>query len=439
MSRSASTLGQLWWQWLPTSLGSSMLVLEIPVVAAAVARSGSSDRAIAALGIAVAVIVVVNGPALALAPLVVTLDGRYARRSIHRYALAVGAAATVVVAVLGLSRPALAALFSLDAATTRDAGAALLALAPASLVVAIRRYLHGRFIALGATGGIGVATGVRLIASATFAWCTAPFVDSGAAWGAGALTLGACAEATTLALRLRRVGAAEDSSGDSGDAPRAGAVAIGVAHLPMAAARMLNMVPQLITTIGIAHAAASLASLAAWPILYGLLSLFTGPMADYETVGTAALRRDPADPVPRRLGAVLVGAVTVAYGIVLFTPLHDLYLRHFSQLTGEPLRLALTWSVCTLLIPAGWVVRGYLRARAMGGGRPRLLAYGVGTHLAGLVSVLAGTIVAGLPGVACAALAVFGGVLAETVSLAISERRHRVREVRPERSEAEVG
>lgn len=436
MSRGTSTLGQLWWQWLPTSLGSSMLVLEIPVVAAAVARSGSSDRAIAALGIAVAVIVVVNGPALALAPLVVTLDGRYARRSIHRYAMAVGVAATVVVAVLGLYRPALVALFSLDAATTRDAGGALLALAPASLVVATRRYLHGRFIALGATGGIGVATGVRLIVSATFAWCTAPFVDSGAAWGATALTLGACAEAGTLALRLRRAGRAEDSRAD---APRAGARVLGAAHLPMAAARMLNMIPQLITTIGIAHAATSLASLAAWPILYGLLSLFTGPMADYETVGTAALRRDPSDSVPLRLGAVLVGVVTVAYGFVLFTPLHHLYLRHFSQLTGEPLRLALTWSVCTLLIPAGWVVRGYLRARALGGGRPRILAYGVGTHLAGLVSVLVGTIVAGLPGVACAALAVFGGVLAETVSLAIADRRYPVRQVRPERLEADVG
>ncbi|MTK02056.1 hypothetical protein [Micromonospora sp. CP22] len=435
MSRSSSTLGQLWWQWLPTSLGSSLLVLEIPVVAAAVARSESPDRALAALGIAVAVIVVVNGPALALAPLVVTLDGRYARRSIHRYAMAVGIAATVVIAVLGLYRPALAALFSLDEATSRDAGAALLALAPASVVVASRRYLHGRFIAFGATGGIGVATGVRLVASATFAWCTAPFVASGAAWGAAALTLGACAEAATLALRLRGVRAVEDHIAD---APAAGLGVISAAHLPMAAARMLNMIPQLITTIGIAHAATSLASLAAWPVVYGLLSLFTGPMGDYETVGAAALRRNPADPVPRMLGALLVGVITVAYGFVLFTPLHSLYLHNFSQLTGEPLQLALIWSVATLLIPAGWVVRGYLRAGALAGGRPRILAYGVGVHLAGLVSVLVATVMAGLPGLACAALAVLGGVLAETVGLALSDRRHRVGDVRAGRTQADV-
>ncbi|MBQ1017637.1 hypothetical protein KBX71_07110 [Micromonospora sp. D93] len=424
MSQNRATLGGLWWQWLPTSLGSSMLVLEIPVVAAAVARSESAGRAIAALGIAIAVIVVVNGPALALAPLVVTLDGRYARRSIRRYTLVLGVSAAVVVAALGLCRPVLVALFDLDAETIRDAGAALLALAPASVVVAIRRYQHGRLIALGATGGIGVATAVRLVASATFAWCTAPFVESGAVLGAAALTIGACAEASTLALRLRRVRVGEESHAD---APPAGLGVIGAAHLPLAATRVLNMIPQLITMVGIAHAVGSLSSLAAWPVVYGLLSLFTGPLADYETVGAAALRRDPTDPVPGRLGAVLVAGVTTVYGLVLFTPLLAAYLGSFSGLTGDPLRLALTWSMCTLLIPAGWVARGYLRAGAMAGGGSQVLASGIAVHLAGLVAVLAGTLVAGLPGLACASLAVLGGVLGETAGLAIAARRHRVR------------
>ncbi|NMO50540.1 hypothetical protein HH310_04945 [Actinoplanes sp. TBRC 11911] len=423
-----SSLGKLWWQWLPTSLGSSMLVLEIPVVAAAVARSGSTTQAVAALGIAVAVIVVVNGPSLALAPLVVILDSRYARRSVRRYAVALGIAAAVVVAAVGLCRPLLTSLFHLDAATARDAGWALLVLAPASVAVASRRFQHGRLVAAGATGGIGVATGVRLAVSATFAWCVAPFVSSGAVVGAFALTLGACAEATTLAMRLRRIDTGRDT------APPTGLRSIGTAHLPLAAVRVLNMVPQLLTTIGIGYAAGSLSSLAAWPIVYGLLSLFTGPTADYETVSTAALLRDPADATPRRLGTLLVCVVTAGYGIALFTPLRDWYMSGFSGLDDHALDVALAGSLWTLLIPAGWVVRGYLRATTMATGRTRILSYGVGVHLTGLAVVLAALVAAGLPGVTCAALAVFGGVLTETIGLALPQVLRR-----PLRTEQTVG
>ena len=419
----------LWWQWLPTSLGSSMLVLEIPVVAAAVVRSGSGTRGLAALGIGVAVIVVANGPALALAPLVVTLDGRVARRSLRTYTAVVGLVAAVLVAVLGLCRPVLAGLLDLDPATARDAAAVLLVLAPASIVVALRRYQHGRLIAIGATAGIGVATAVRLAASAAFAWAVVPFTASGAVLGGAALTLGACAEATVLAVALRRSRAAagERRAQRAADpVPPAGLRAIGATHLPMAATRVLNMIPQLIMVVGIAHAPHSLASLATWPVVYGLLSLFTGPLADFETVGTAALRSDPLDPEPRRLARVLVVVVTVLYGAVLLSPLLRLYLSGFSQLSGEPLDLGLTWAVCTLLVPAGWVVRGYLRATVLAGGRYGSLGYGVGVHLAGLMVFLAITIGAGLPGVACAGLAVFGGVFVEIGSLAIAARRGRI-------------
>ncbi|GAA5133277.1 hemerythrin domain-containing protein [Pseudonocardia adelaidensis] len=61
--------------WLPTAFGASVLVAEIPLVYAAAARSADGDRALAALGIRVAVLVVVNTPALAPAPLVAVEAG----------------------------------------------------------------------------------------------------------------------------------------------------------------------------------------------------------------------------------------------------------------------------------------------------------------------------------------------------------------------------
>ena len=71
MSGPRSTRG-LFALWLSTGLGATALMAEIPVVIAAVARSADGGRALAALGIGLSIIVLVNSPALAVTELVVT-------------------------------------------------------------------------------------------------------------------------------------------------------------------------------------------------------------------------------------------------------------------------------------------------------------------------------------------------------------------------------
>lgn len=79
-----------------------MLVVEIPVVAAAAARSTDGGSALAAVGIGMAILVVVNTPALALTPLVTTEMERRGGRRLWRYTLAVGLSATGVLLLLAL-------------------------------------------------------------------------------------------------------------------------------------------------------------------------------------------------------------------------------------------------------------------------------------------------------------------------------------------------
>jgi MFS-type transporter involved in bile tolerance (Atg22 family) len=89
--------------WLPTAFGASVLVAEIPVVYAAAARSTDGARALAALGICLAVLVVADTPGLALAPLVAV---EAERRGLRRYALAVGALGALALLLLGVVPPA---------------------------------------------------------------------------------------------------------------------------------------------------------------------------------------------------------------------------------------------------------------------------------------------------------------------------------------------
>jgi hypothetical protein len=149
--------------WLPTAFGASVLVAEIPVVYAAAARSTDGARALAALGICLAVLVVVNTPALALAPLVAV---EAERRGLRRYALAVGAVGALVLLLLGAVPPAadvVRIVFGLDAELLRHVRDGLVALAPNAIGVALRRDLHGRFVHAGRTGPIVAATAVRIV------------------------------------------------------------------------------------------------------------------------------------------------------------------------------------------------------------------------------------------------------------------------------------
>jgi hypothetical protein len=88
--------------WLPTVFGASMLVVEIPLVAAAAARSTDGGDALAAIGIGMSLLVVVNTPALAVAALVAGERNRRDPRQLWRHTLTVGAAGTAVLLALAL-------------------------------------------------------------------------------------------------------------------------------------------------------------------------------------------------------------------------------------------------------------------------------------------------------------------------------------------------
>jgi hypothetical protein len=91
--------------WLPTVFGASMMVVEIPLVAAAAARSHDGGQALAAVGIGMSILVVVNSPALALAGLVATQwDGRTPEQ-LRRYTLTVGCLGTILLLALAVPYP----------------------------------------------------------------------------------------------------------------------------------------------------------------------------------------------------------------------------------------------------------------------------------------------------------------------------------------------
>lgn len=393
-------------------MGSSVLVVEIPVVAASVARSRDGAVALAALGISIAVIVVLNTPALAMAPLVISEAGRRAQRQLRRYAFGVGAAgclATFVLAGIPALFGALRWLMNLDHALAGDLRVCLLALAPASVAVAARRYLHGRLIFAERTRPITAATLVRIGCSGTLAWVWVLTSPATGAFGGGlALTCGAGAEFTVLALAVRRIAALPAA----GPGHRS---ALLRRHGQLSSSLLLNMVPTLITTVGITHSRLPARSLVAWPALIGLLSLFTVPAMDWESVTAAALRRDRADRAPGQLTGWLAAGLLGLFGAVLLSPAGEAYMRGFIDVPRLPAQLGLAWAPVLLAAPPLWAIRSYARGIVVADGSTQWLVHASVAHVIALTALSASLSFSALPGVACGSLAIVGGLVADTV------------------------
>jgi hypothetical protein len=407
--------------WLPTVFGASMLVVEIPLVSAAAARSVDGGRALAAIGIGMSILVVVNSPALAMAGLVATEWDRRTAKQLRRYTLAVGCLGTAV--LFGLAVPpgsaAVRALFDLDAGLAGAVSAFLAGLALNSLGVAVRRYQHGRLIHARATRPIVWATIVRLATTAAIAWVGVTLApDRGPFIAGAALTVGAFLEAAALQVATSRFPAqqwpARTSTGWTG---------LAASHGNLSAGRLLVMAPTVITTVAVAHATRAPDSLIVWPVLIQFAALFTSPTTDWESVAATALRADRGTRAPRRLTIWLATAVTVLFAVGFASGTADLFVRELLAVPDRAADLGLRWAWILLPLPAAWLTRAYLRGAVMAHDATRWLSYAALVHVFVLVGLLLLLVPTALPGVACAATALTAGVLAETVSTLLGKAR----------------
>ncbi|MEV0831397.1 hypothetical protein [Nonomuraea rubra] len=404
MASAERRLLALWW---PTALGASMLVLEIPIVYAAAARSTGGPQVLAAMGICVAILVVVNSPGLAITPLAVTAHGRHSWQRLRRQALLTGLAAALVLVALATLPPLVALVrlaFDPDAVLLGHIRAGLLGLAPNALGVALRRYMHGRLIVNVRTRPIASATALRILGTLALAWAgTALWPQHGALVAGLALSAGAFTEAACLAMIARAL----PREPPPGPSPY---IELIRRHADVSAARLLVMAPMLVTTIAVAHSAHSAASLVVWPALYELAMLFASPTSDWESVAAGALRKQPRGSAPRRVTVRLAAAFTCVLVLVLATGPAHVYLRGLLAVPAELASFALTWSWLLVPVPALWLVRGYLRGAVMAAVATGWLTAASLAHGVALLACATALAATTLPGLAVAGAAVVAGL-----------------------------
>ena len=270
---------------------------------------------------------------------------------------------------------------------------------------------------------IGVGTVVRLAVLAAGMYVGQALIPLPAAYvGALAAGLGVLAETSLIHFVARfsirqRLPDSEDNP-DSLTFRRLWSL-----FLPLATTSVLfQVIPPLITT-GVAYAPLPKLSLAAWPVAWGLATVFWAPALALRQVSVAlAHNRDAWHKVSRFVaitGLVLSGAL----GLVGLTPLLYVVLDHLVGVSGQVASLAAPALRIMILLPIGYSLHSLYAGLLVLQSRPRTLrtAKIFNVTLVGAI-LLVGLLYGGVQGAALGALALTAGTVIEAAWLWLKSR-----------------
>jgi len=311
--------------YLPLALSWVLMLMEAPLINAFLARGPHPELSLAAFGVALGIILVVEAPILMMLELSIALSKNLAAfHRIRQFYIIVGLAITALGIVLfytPVCRLLLCDLMRIPPLIAEATVPALRLLVWWSFPIGWRRIYQGVLVNDGRTRIISVATGVRLLVLlavmaagqslgtvpgatlASAAMVLAVVVETGIIhWAAGATFEGSLSrkpvDGEALSLRY-----------------------LWLFYLPLAITTVLRQGIRPVISAGIAAAPMAELSLAAWPVAFSLASIFWGPTMGLQQI-TIALTSDRESwrTVSRFVLAAGL-ALTSALALISFTPL----------------------------------------------------------------------------------------------------------------------
>lgn len=419
--------------WLPLASSWLLMTTEMPFISAAIARLPDAQTMIAAFGITASISITIESPVIMLLATATALaTHRQAYKMIRHFTIhlmVLTTALTVLVGFTPLYDVIVRGWMNIPLAIAQAAQPGIQIMTLWSAAIAWRRFKQGVMIRNGQTRLIGVGTIIRLAAStgtavglAVLALSQRPELVEGGVEGWGrvtgvtvggaALMAGVIAEALYAHWAAAPVIAAQFRREDF-DHPDLTYRALLKFHLPLAAVSLLTLLGQPMVSAALARAANPERSLAAWPVVNGLLSIFRS--ASYALPeAVIALPSRPGSVAALRRFCYNVGWVTTALlGVMAATPLAGLYFHSVIGISSELTALALPGIWLGLTLPAVGSVQSYLRGSLMSRHSTNPLYQAMLINLLTMGIVLAVGVRQGWPGVPLASGALGVAQLAE--------------------------
>ncbi len=354
-------------RWWPLAASWALMGIELPLVGAVVARLANPDVSLAAYGgFVFPIALIIEAPIIMLLAASTAL-GRdmQAYRLMHRFMTVTSLGLTILHAILAFT-PAfdlvLVTLLGPPDEVIEPARLGLAIMLPWTWTIAYRRFHQGFLIRFGQSGAVGVGTVVRLATVAVVTAATAFAGAPGIVVATCAIASGVTAEAIYTGWRTRPI-----VRGPLADAPLADEPlrwnAFGTFYMPLVLTSLLLLLVQPIGAAAMARMPVALASLAAFPVVNGLLFFFRSVGYAYAEVVVALMDRPGAEEALRRFTWILTVGSLVAPALVAATPASRFWFETLSGLRPELATLAQT----AFLVGVAWapldVLRNYLQGR----------------------------------------------------------------------------
>ncbi len=406
--------------WVPLAASIVMMVLEPSIINIGLGRTSDPELALGAYGVAFGLALLVEAPILML------LDASVARSVdrpafvlIRRFTLGLGLLVTAVgllVSLTPLYDVVVRQWMDIPADVAARARPTLQILSLWPLPVAWRRAHQGVLIRHSRTAIITVATGARLVALALALFAGLHFVPERGAVVAGlAMVISVTVEAMLITLATRPILRLASFRGPAdGSASGLSLGELWRFYQPLAVTTLLRQSTRPLLNAGIAASAVPRASLAAWPVAWGVAILITGPAWSLQQLTTALAEDEGAYARVRRFALSLSVGFTLLLALVAFTPLYGLVMGGVYNLTPELQTLARPATQLMSILPLVMGAQSLLRGRLIRGGCTGVVRTAMALNVLTLGGALVlGTAVWSLPGATLAAIATLAGGLAE--------------------------
>lgn len=343
--------------WWPLAASWLMMALELPLVSMAMARLPSPTESLAAYGgVVFPISLVVEGPIIMLLSASTALARDRQSYSLIRGVMIVSALVLTAIHMLVAFTPLFdliaTDLLKVPSAIVEQARLGLRIMTPWAGTIAYRRFMQGVMIRTGHSGLVGIGTVVR-IAVIGVALMIGMQIDGipGIQVGATAVALAVTAEAIFSGIAVRPLLKRYIYTTPNSPEPLTYS-AFSSFYTPLALTPLVNLLSLPVATAAVSRMPLPIESLAAWPVVNGLVFGLRSMGFAFNEVVVALADRPRALPTMRRFAWQLGIFMTVALALMAATPASQFWFLKISALAPEVAAVGMTGLWISLMLPA---------------------------------------------------------------------------------------
>ncbi len=409
--------------WWPLAASWLLMALELPALSAVIARLPHPEIHLAAYGgVVFQLALIIESPIIMLLAASTALSKDWASyRRLHRFMMTAGGLLTalhLLIALTPLYSLVVEDLIGAPPEIIAPARLGLIVMTPWTWSIAYRRFNQGVLIRFGHSQTVGIGTVVRLSANLivlfvgfNLAQTLGPQRIPGILVGTAAVAAGVMSEAFYAGWAVRPVLRNQVRLAPPVEPALTWQVFFAF-YIPLVMTSLLTLIANPIGSAALSRMPESLASLAVWPVVTGLVFMLRSMGVAYNEVVVALLDQRGAYRSLKRFAELLSAFTTGLLLLVAATPLAALWFERVSALPPFLAHLARSGLWLALPLPALSVLQSWYQGALLYGRRTRGVSESVVVYLFVVAALLAAGAVWG------GAIGLYVGLAAMTVSMA---------------------